>query len=105
MQLAPGALDNQGNVYIVYPESPNAYPDYSGAAIKYIWGPGDLSKWSQPVTVAPAGGAGHVLPHIVAGDPGKLDPASYNGEARPGQNPPGGLTRAPGMKGTGKSPG
>src|SRR5207249_1134107 len=87
MQLAPGTLDKQGNVYIVYPESPRAYPDYSGAAIKYVWAPGDLSKWSSPVTVAAAGGAGHVLPHIIAGDPGKLDIAYYTGQPRAGKSP------------------
>jgi len=36
MQLAPGAVDAGGNVYVLYPESPHAYPDYSGAAIKYV---------------------------------------------------------------------
>jgi hypothetical protein len=104
MQLAPGALDNQGNVYVVYPESPNAYPDYSGAAIKYIWAPADLSKWSAPVTVAPAGGAGHVLPHIVAGDPGKLDLAYYTGETRVGRNPAWYMTVAQVLKGQTTSP-
>jgi hypothetical protein len=80
MQLAPGALDNAGNMYIFYPESPNAYPDYDGAALRYMHAPADLSSWSQPVTVAPSGGAGHLLPHIVAGDPGKLDFAYFTGE-------------------------
>ena len=70
MQLSPGAVDNQGNVYVTYPESQHAYPDYSGAAIKYVSAPGDLSRWSKPVTVAPAGGAGHLLTHIAAGYPG-----------------------------------
>jgi hypothetical protein len=36
------------------------------------------------VTVAPAGGAGHLLPHIVAGDPGRLDFAYFTGVAQPG---------------------
>src|SRR5438132_12809671 len=36
MQLAPGAIDSAGNVYILYPESLHQYPDYDGAAIKYV---------------------------------------------------------------------
>jgi len=84
MQLAPGAVDNAGNVYVFYPESPNAYPDYNGAAVRYVHAPSDLSSWSKPVTVAPAGGAGHLLPHIVAGDPGRLDFAYFTGVAQPG---------------------
>ena len=88
MQLAPGALDNAGNFYVFYPESPNAYPDYSGAAVRYVHAPPDLSTWSAPVTVAPSGGAGHLLPHIVAGDPGKLDFAYFTGDAQPDGSAP-----------------
>ena len=88
MQLAPGAVDSQGNVYVVYPESPGAYPDYDGAAIRYVWAsPHNLDRWSRPVTVAASGGAGHVLPHIVAGDPGMLDFAYFTGVTRPGKAP------------------
>jgi len=82
MQLAPGALDTAGNMYVFYPESPNAYPDYDGAALRYVHAPANLSSWSQPVTVAAPGGAGHLLPHVVAGDPGKLDFAYFTGVAR-----------------------
>jgi hypothetical protein len=84
MQLSPGAVDRNGNVYVTYPESQHAYPDYSGAAIKYVWAPADLSHWSAPVTVAPAGGVGHVLTHMVAGYPGQLDFAFFTGAARSG---------------------
>ncbi|MGI8608147.1 MAG: sialidase family protein [Candidatus Dormibacteria bacterium] len=79
MQLAPGALDTAGNLYIFYPESPNGYPNYVGAALRYTHAPPDLSTWSAPVTVAPSGGAGHLLPHIVVGDPGKIDLAYFEG--------------------------
>jgi len=72
MQVNAGALDNQGNVYLVYPESPQAYPNYDGASVRYTWAPPDLSSWSKPVTVAPSGGAGHILTHLAAGDPGKV---------------------------------
>lgn len=78
MQVNAGTVDDQGNVYVVYPESPKAYPDYDGAAVKYKWAPADLSHWSDAVTVAPAvgggntPGAGHFLTQIAAGDPGKL---------------------------------
>ncbi|MDQ3879129.1 MAG: glycoside hydrolase [Actinomycetota bacterium] len=89
MQLSPGTIDNKGNVYVVYPESPNAYPNYDGAAIKYKWISAkrldsctDPDCWSAPVTVAPTGGAGNILPHIVVGDPGKVDVAYFHGVLR-----------------------
>ena len=72
MQVNAGALDDQGNVYVTYPESPNAYPDYDGAAVKYTYADANLDSWAKPVTVAAPGGAGHILTHIAAGDPGKL---------------------------------
>ena len=79
-QLAPGAVDKAGNVYVAYDESPQPYPNYDGAPVKYISSGPDLATWSTPVTVAAGGGAGHVLPHIVAGDPGKLDLAYWTGQ-------------------------
>lgn len=78
MQVNAGTLDRAGNVYVVYPESPKAYPDYEGAAVKYVWAAPDLGKWSTPVTVAPAqgggdtSGVGNLLTHIAAGDPGHV---------------------------------
>jgi hypothetical protein len=78
MQVNAGTVDDQGNVYVVYPESPQAYPNYDGAAVKYKWAPADLSHWSDAITVAPAvnggntPGAGHMLTHIAAGDAGKV---------------------------------
>jgi hypothetical protein len=64
---------------VAYDESERPYPNYNGAPVKYIHsGPG-LKKWSKPVLVARGGGAGHVLPHIVAGAPGKLDIAYWTG--------------------------
>src|SRR4051794_9400498 len=80
MQLAPGALDTKGNVYVAYPESVHDYPNYNGAAIKVVHAkPGALGTWSKPSVVAPSGGVGNVLPHIVAGSPGKVDVAWYHG--------------------------
>jgi hypothetical protein len=91
MQLAYGALDNAGTVYVAYPESPNAYPNLEGAAIKLTWQKPDADgnlpgKWSKPsVLVAPhpettvkAGGAD--LVHLIAGDPGRIAVAYYYGE-------------------------
>ena len=72
MQVNAGTLDDQGNVYLTYPESPNAYPNYDGAAVKYRWADANLDSWSNPVTVSPSGDPGHILTHIAAGDPGKL---------------------------------
>jgi hypothetical protein len=79
-QLAPGAVDKSGNVYVAYDESLKPYPNYDGAPVKYIWANTDLAKWSKPITVVPGGGPGHVLPHVIAGDPGKLDIAYWTGQ-------------------------
>ncbi len=79
MQLAPGAVDDAGNVYVAFPESVHPYPDYDGAAIKVVHAGADLAHWSAPLTVAPAGGPGHLLPHVVAGAPGRVDLAYYSG--------------------------
>jgi len=84
-QLSPLALDNQGNAYLVYAEGlPGG--DYTGV-IKYVWAPADLSKWSAPITVTPVRGAGHVLPHVVAGDPGKVDFAYMTGVQQGSSDP------------------
>jgi hypothetical protein len=88
MQLAPGAVDSAGNVYVAYPESVHDYPNYDGAAIKVVHAsPKALDKWSAPTVVAKAGGAGNVLPHIVAGGPGKIDVAWYHGVNVQGRKP------------------
>ena len=84
MQLAPGTSDSQGNLYVAYPESVKDYPDYDGAAIKVVHASvNDLDHWSKPSVVAPAGGAGNVLPHIVAGSPGRVDVVYYHGSGNP----------------------
>jgi hypothetical protein len=88
MQLAPGAVDSAGNVYVAYPESPNAYPNYDGAAIEVVHAAaGDLDHWSAPSVVAPFGGAGNALPLIVAGDPGRVAVSWYQGQAASGGSP------------------
>jgi len=87
MQFSPAAIDSDGTVYVVYPESPDSYPNYDGAAIKVTWAPPDLSRWSQPVTVVPAGGPGNILPHIAAGEPGMVDVAYLRGVARRDKSP------------------
>ncbi len=89
MQLAYGALDNQGGVYVAYPESPQAYPHLDGAAVKLVWqqpaGDGTLGNagWSKPVTLVPPGGPGSDLVHLAVGDPGKIAVAYYHGEPNP----------------------
>jgi hypothetical protein len=78
MQVNSGALDDQGNVYVAYPESPQAYPNYDGAAVKYKWAPPDLSHWSDAITAQAAvndgksPGTGAILAHLAVGDPGKI---------------------------------
>jgi hypothetical protein len=80
MQLAPGASDSAGNVYVAYPESIHDYPDYNGAAIKVVHASkNDLDHWSKQTVVAAPGGAGNILPHIIAGSPGKVDVAYFHG--------------------------
>ncbi|MCU1589455.1 MAG: repeat-like domain protein [Frankiales bacterium] len=81
MQLAPGAVDDAGNVYVAYPESVHDYPDYNGAAIKVVHSTDNLKTWSKPLTVEAPGGVGHILPHIVAGEAGKIGLAYYTGAA------------------------
>ena len=88
MQLAPGAVDSAGNVYVAYPESPNAYPNYDGAAIEVVHAAaGDLDHWSAPSVVAPFGGVGNVLPLIAAGDPGRVAVSWYRGQTATGGSP------------------
>ena len=109
MQLAPGAIDSADNVYVIYPESVHAYPDYSGAAVKYVHAtqtalvanpygllPPPTNPWSAPTTVAlpntaitpgQPGDAGHLLPHIVAAGPGQLDMAYFTGDTVNGTGP------------------
>jgi hypothetical protein len=87
MQQSPAALDAAGNVYVVYPESPRLYPDYSGASVLVTWAPPNLSHWSAPITIADGGGAGNILTQIEAGDPGRIDVSYLHGDARPGSSP------------------
>src|SRR3954469_17347566 len=92
MQVAYGGLDTTGRVYVAYPESPRQYPDYSAAAVRYKFAlprkDGDL-KWSAPRTFAnsASNAPGHVLVHMVAGQPGQLEGFYWTGEAREGKNP------------------
>jgi hypothetical protein len=78
MQLAPGAVGDDGTYYVAYPESLHDYPDYDGAAIKVVHSK-DLKTWSAPIVVAPPGGTGNILPHIVAGSAGRIGLAWYHG--------------------------
>jgi hypothetical protein len=98
MQLAYGALDNQGGFYVAYPESPKPYPDLGGAALKVRYQKPDAQgrlldgKWSAPVTLVPAvpsGDLGVTLVHLLAGDPGKVVVADYEAKhlAQAGDNP------------------
>ena len=99
-QLAYGALDNQGNVYVAYPESPKPYPDLSGSGVKLTWQQplpdGRLdTRWSKPVTLVPYDKDGQGNPvngsdlvHLVAGDPGKIAVAYFKSETVPGAKAP-----------------
>src|SRR3954452_6065030 len=92
MQVAYGGLDTTGRIYVAYPESPRQYPDYSAAAVRYKFASpskdGNL-KWSAPRTFADSASnaPGHVLVHMVAGQPGRLEGFYWTGEARQGKKP------------------
>jgi len=95
MQLAYGALDNKGGVYVAYPESPNPYPDLTGAAVKVVWQDPDASgnldpaAWSKPLTlVAPDNKNGANLVHLAVGDPGNIAVAYYRAEGGGPNNTP-----------------
>ena len=78
IQFSPGAVDDAGNAYVVYAESPGAYPDYDGASIKLVHST-DGVTWSAPLTIAAGGGAGNFVPQLVAGDAGKVDVTYFHG--------------------------
>src|SRR4051794_30212332 len=91
MQLAYGALDTQGNIYVAYPESPNPFPDYAGSGIHYVVAPPDNDpahplKWSAARTVKPEDTSERTsqqLVHMAVGLPGEISLAYYVGEKRP----------------------
>jgi len=56
--------------------------------VRVRWAPPDLSQWSAPITIVPARQPGSVLTHIIAGDPGSLDVAYFEGVNRPGGQSP-----------------
>ncbi len=85
MQFAPLTLDSAGNAYVAFPESRSA-SDFT-AALKYVHAPADLARWSAPVTVAPLADAGNILPHVIAGDPGRLAFAWLHGTSARGEPP------------------
>src|SRR3954465_14072186 len=92
MQVAYGGLDTTGRIYVAYPESPRPSPDNSAAGVGYKFASpskdGDL-KWSAPRTFAnsASNAPGHVLVHMVAGQPGQLEGFYWTGEARQGKKP------------------
>src|SRR4051812_2363843 len=92
MQVAYGGLDTTGRIYVAYPESPRQFPDYSSAAVRYKFAlprkDGKL-QWSAQRTFADSASdaPGHVLVHMVAGQPGQLEGFYWTGEARAGKNP------------------
>ncbi len=74
MQLCGLALDTASNAYVACPVSTSA-TDYS-ASIELVTADRTLSRWSAPKTVQTlAGTGGNLLPHVVAGDPGRVDVA------------------------------
>ncbi|MFL5781485.1 MAG: sialidase family protein [Thermoleophilaceae bacterium] len=89
----PAAVDRAGNVYVAYAQTAHRYPDFSRAAVRYVYARGDLRSWSKPRTIAPAGPVGHYDPSLVAGRRGELALAYYTGVPR-GAGPPAWYVRA-----------
>lgn len=84
-QLASLAIDTAGNAYVAFTES--ASPTDFTSALKYVHAAPGLASWSAAKTVAPLADAGNILPHVVAGDPGRLGFAWYHGKPRTGNTP------------------
>jgi hypothetical protein len=110
MQIAYATLDSTGRIYVAYPESPRQYPDYSAAAVRYKYATPtkdavDL-KWSSARTFAnsASNAPGHVLVHMVAGEPGKLEGFYWTGEARQGKKPAWYMTAAQTSNGLAANP-
>jgi hypothetical protein len=99
----PAAVDRAGNVYVAYAETAHPYPDFSGAAVKYVRAGPDAAKWSEPRLVAPAGAVGHYDPSLVAGDGGELALAYYEGVPRGGGAQPAWFVRAARVSGAGSA--
>ena len=99
----PATVDRAGDVYVAYAETAHPYPDFSGAAIKYVTAGPDAKSWSQPRVVAPAGPVGHYDPSIVAGDAGELALAYYEGVPRGGGADPAWFVRSARVSGAGAS--
>src|SRR3954454_8691922 len=92
MQVAYAGLDTAGNIYVLYPESKGAYPDYSGGGVKYKFAApnSDATKlqWSGGQTLAQPSGPGHVLVHLAIGEPGQIQAAYWSGfDGGPGGKP------------------
>jgi hypothetical protein len=92
MQVAYAGLDTTGNLYVLYPESKGAYPDYSGGGVKYKFAAPQQDatqlRWSNPRTLAQPSGPGHVLVHLAVGEPGQIEAAYWSGQnGGPGGKP------------------
>jgi hypothetical protein len=83
----PIAVDPSGDVYVAYAQTPQPYPDFSEASVRYVWSPPGGESWSRPVTVAPGKPVGRYDPHIVTTGRGNLALAYYTGVLRPDREP------------------
>ncbi len=84
-QLATIDLDSAGNLYVGYTESKDAF-DFT-SSLNYVHADPDMASWSEPVEVLPRADAGNILPHVIAGDPGRLAFAYFHGTQK-GDGPP-----------------
>jgi hypothetical protein len=118
-EVSPLAIDRHGDVYVAFAEGQPLHctdtvsplscqpPDYAGA-LKYTWAaPSQLAAghWNGPYTVAPyAETAGHALPHVVAGQPGRLMFTYITGIPQPSGDPLWYSTVAETVNGTATAP-
>lgn len=81
-EFTPPVVDAIGTVYAAYTETPTAYPNYDGAAVRYRWAAPSLSRWSPPITVVAGRVPGQLSVEAAAGASGRLDLAYFSGVAQ-----------------------
>ncbi|MDQ1705751.1 MAG: repeat-like domain [Frankiaceae bacterium] len=97
------AVDPAGTVYVAFAQTAHPYPDFSKAAIRYVWARPGGARWSAPVTVTSGSPVGTYDPTLVAGAPGSIAVAYYQGTPAQGSAPRWSLRLATVRRATGPS--
>jgi hypothetical protein len=98
------AIDRHGTVFVAYAQTAHAYPDFSRAAVRYVWASPGLAHWSHPLTVTPGAPVGTYDPTLVAGAAGRIAVAYDQGEPAQGGAPRWTLRLATVTGATGRTP-